>query len=290
MSVNKAHPSTSVFKDNIFNGQVVFITGGRSGIGYTVVETLMRHGADAVIVGRDAKGLQESASALQRATGKRCIAAAADVRSVPQIQAAVAKAVEVFGRIDFVVCGAAGNFLAPIANLSENAFRTVIEIDTLGTYNTVKATLPHIRKTQGAYLHISATLHYRGVPYQAHVGAAKAAVDALSQVIAVEEGPRGVRSNVVAPGPIANTEGTLRLVPKGSEDLIPRIVPLGRFGETIDIGNAAVYLFSPAASYVTGSVLVVDGGEMHIRGTALPYPESVLDPVSTKALVQGSKL
>jgi peroxisomal 2,4-dienoyl-CoA reductase len=70
----------------------------------------------------------------------------------------------------------------------------------LGTYNTVKATLPSIRKTQGAYLHISATLHYKGTPYQAHVSAAKAAIDALSQVIAVEEGPRGVRSNVVAPG------------------------------------------------------------------------------------------
>ncbi|WOO82008.1 Peroxisomal 2,4-dienoyl-CoA reductase SPS19 [Vanrija pseudolonga] len=291
MPVNKAHPSTSVFKDNIFNGQVVFITGGRSGIGYTVVETLMRHGADAVIVGRDAKGLAESAAALQKSTGKRCIAASADVRKVDQIRAAVDKAIEAFGRIDFVVCGAAGNFLAPISALSENAFRTVIEIDTLGTYNTVKATLPHVRKTQGAYLHISATLHYRGVPYQAHVGAAKAAVDALSQVIAVEEGPRGVRSNVVAPGPIANTEGTLRLVPKGSEtDIIPRIVPLARFGETIDIGNAAVYLFSPAASYVSGSVLVVDGGEMHIRGTSLPYPESVLDPESTKKLVVGSKL
>lgn len=70
----------------------------------------------------------------------------------------------------------------------------------LGTYNTIKATLPHIRSSQGAYLHISATLHYHGLPYQAHVSAAKAGVDALSQALAVEEGPRGVRSNVIAPG------------------------------------------------------------------------------------------
>jgi peroxisomal 2,4-dienoyl-CoA reductase len=91
--------------------------------------------------------------------------------------------------------------------------------------------------------------------------------------------------------PHCQHRGHATLVPKGSETaIIPCIVPLARFGETIDIGNAAVYLFSPAASYVSGSVLVVDGGEMHIRGTSLPYPESVLDPESTKKLVVGSKL
>lgn len=147
-----------------------------------------------------AKGLAESAAKLEKETGKQCLAAAADVRSKEAMGGAVDAAIKRFGRIDFVVCAAAGNFLAPISGLSENAFRTVIEIDTLGTYNTVKATLPYIRKTKGAYLHISATLHYSGTPYQAHVSAAKAAIDALSNVIAVEEGPRGVRSNIVAPG------------------------------------------------------------------------------------------
>lgn len=76
----------------------------------------------------------------------------------------------------------------------------MVQIDLLGTYNTIKATLPLIRESRGAYIHISATLHYRGVPYQVHVSAAKAGVDALSQALAVEEGPRGVRSNVIAPG------------------------------------------------------------------------------------------
>ena len=90
--------------------------------------------------------------------------------------------------------------LAPISTLSANAFRTVIEIDLLGTYHTIKSTLAHVRKSQGSYIHISATLHYRGVPFQPHVAAAKAGVDALSQALAVEEGPRGVRSNVIAPG------------------------------------------------------------------------------------------
>ena len=94
----------------------------------------------------------------------------------------------------------ADHSLAPISGLSENAFRTVVEIDLLGTYNTIKATLPLLRASKGAYVHISATLHYRGTPWQAHVSAAKAGVDALSAALAAEEGPRGVRSNVIAPG------------------------------------------------------------------------------------------
>lgn len=90
--------------------------------------------------------------------------------------------------------------MAPISGLSERAFKTVIDIDLLGTYNTLKATLPAIRESKGSYVHISANLHTRGTPWQAHVSAAKAGVDALSAVIAVEEGPRGVRSNVIGPG------------------------------------------------------------------------------------------
>lgn len=143
-----------------------------------------------------------------------------------------------------------------------------------------------MRETKGAYLHISATLHYRGVPYQAHVAAAKAGVDALSNVIAVEEGPRGVRSNVVAPGPIASTEGVDRLMPKGSHNMA-KVIPLARMGDTLDIANVVLFLFSPAASYITGSVIVVDGGESHIRGTILPYPESVLYPEKVRDMFKG---
>lgn len=94
-------------------------------------------------------------------------------------------------------CGAAGNFLATIQNLSANAFKSVIDIDVLGSYNTVKAALDEIKKNRGKILFVSATLHYNGLPYQAHVSAAKAAIDALSQVLCVEMGPYGVTSNVL---------------------------------------------------------------------------------------------
>jgi len=282
-------PSTSTFKADIFKGRVLFCTGGGSGICKGMTESIMRHGANAVIVGRNLEKAIKSAAELESLTGQKCLAAQADVRKPEQLKEAVAKTLEKFGRIDFVICGAAGNFLAPIDGLSENAFRTVIEIDTIGTYNTVKATLAHVRAQRGSYIHVSACLHYRGTPFQAHVSAAKAAVDALSAVIAVEEGPRGVRSNVIAPGPIAGTVGMDRLSSqdtKANEAAIRRI-PLQRMGVVGDIANAAVWLFSNAANWITGQVIVVDGGEWHTSSLTLPYPESVLDPEGAKSLIKA---
>jgi len=188
---------------------------------------------------------------------------------------------------DHCLPGAAGNFLAPISGLSENGFRTVIEIDTFGTYYTIKATLPYVRAAKGSYIHVSATLHYRGTPYQVHVSAAKAAVDATSAVLAVEEGPHGVRSNVIAPGPIAGTEGENRLSAKGPTRQNHWPLPMGRKGDSRDIANATVFLFSDAASFISGQILVVDGASEHLRVPMLPYPESVLDPASTKHLIKA---
>lgn len=119
-----------------------------------------------------------------------------------------------------------------------------------------------------------------GTPYQAHVSAAKAGVDALSAVLAVEEGPHGVRSNVISPGPIGGTEGMDRLSANTSKDDIAKGVPVQRMGTMADIANAAVFLFSAAADFVTGVVLIVDGGSEHLRSLILPYPQSVLDPKS----------
>ncbi|CDO70294.1 hypothetical protein BN946_scf184603.g5 [Trametes cinnabarina] len=279
--------STSVFKDDIFKGKVLFCTGGGSGICKAMTEAVMRHGAHAAIVGRKLDRLQASANDLASATGNQCLAVQADVRNPKQLQEAVAKTIEKFGRIDFVICGAAGNFLAPISKLSENGFRTVIEIDTIGTYNTIKATLPHLRASKGSYIHVSATLHYKGTPYQVHVSAAKAAVDATSAVLAVEEGPHGVRSNVIAPGPIAGTEGMDRLSAKGPDAKnFAWATPLGRYGDVKDVANATVFLFSDAARYITGQVIPVDGGCEHLRTEPLPYPQSVLDPDAVAAMIK----
>jgi len=279
--------SESVFKAGIFKGKVLFCTGGGSGICKEITYAIMKHGAHATIVGRKLERITQAAEELSKGTGNICIPAQADVRKPDELKEAVRKTIEKFGRIDFVICGAAGNFLAPLSGLSENGFKTVVEIDTLGTFNTFKATIPHIRQSHGSYIHISATLHYRGLPYQAHVSSAKAGVDALSRVIAVEEGPWGVRSNVIAPGPIAATEGMSRLAVSSGDGILESSIPLGRQGVVQDIANAAVFLFSDAASLITGEALVVDGGVQHLSSSSLPYPEAVLDPDSVRNMFKG---
>ncbi|KAA1136355.1 hypothetical protein PGTUg99_027296 [Puccinia graminis f. sp. tritici] len=250
-------PSSSVFKDDIFRGKVLFCTGGGTGICQKMVEAVMRHGASAFIFGRRENVLHATSSDLSRHTLQRCSYASGDVRSIESLERAVAKCISEYGRIDFVIAGAAGNFLCPIDQLSPNAFKSVVEIDL--------ATLPHLKKTKGSFISVSATLHYFGTPLQAHVSSAKAGVDALSQSVAVEFGPHGIRSNVIAPGPIGDTEGMSRLSTPESQKTILKNIPLQRFGTRGDIANAAVFLFSPAASYITGTILICDGGEHHTR-------------------------
>ncbi|CAE6457995.1 unnamed protein product [Rhizoctonia solani] len=253
----------------------------------------MKHGVHATIVGRKLDRLNSAAKELSSLTGRKCITAQADVRKPEQLRAAVDATISEFGRIDYVICGAAGNFLAPIEGVSENGFRTVMEIDTLGTYHTIKATLPYVREKRGAYIMVSATLHYRGTPWQVHVSAAKAGVDAISRVLAVEEGPRGVRSNVIAPGPIDGTEGMDRLGAKlNDKDKkalglgINSDIPLQRMGHIGDVANAAVFLFSDAASWITGQTIAVDGGALHTGRPSLPYPAGILDPTSVQQMVK----
>ena len=135
-----------------------------------------------------------------------------------------------------------------------------------------------------------------GTPFQAHVSSAKAGVDALSAVLAVEEGPNGIRSNVIAPGPIRGTEGFDRLAinrlgaakePDSSTSKKNNVNhPAGRLGRISDIENATIFLFSDAAAYITGQVLAVDGGTMHFSFSNLPYPRSVMDPESVAHLIR----
>lgn len=158
---------------------------------------MVQLGANAVIIGRRGDVTAAKAAELQALRpGARVIGISADVRSFDSLKAAVDRTLAELGRLDYLICGAAGNFLATVENLSPNAFKSVIDIDVLGSYNTVKAALPALKESKGKILFVSATLHYTGTPFQAHVSAAKAAIDALSQVLAVELGPYGITSNV----------------------------------------------------------------------------------------------
>lgn len=201
--------------------------------------------------------------------------------------------------------GAAGNFLASINQLSANAFKSVIDIDVLGSYNTLKATLPALVAsankhksdgrtpssigTGGRIIFISATIHYTTLPLQTHVSVAKAGVDALSASTAIEFGPHGVTSNIIAPGPIGGTEGMERLSRKEDTAKGMKEVPLGRYGTVKDIADATVYLFSDAGNFVNGNVLVVDGAAWRTKaanpGSGFEYPDFLLD----REVVSGVK-
>jgi 2,4-dienoyl-CoA reductase [(3E)-enoyl-CoA-producing], peroxisomal len=251
----------SVFRPDMLAGRVAFVTGGGSGICKGITEAFLAHGAEAAIVGRKADRLAAAAEELSERTGQDCLATPADVREPAQVEAALDAALERFGKIDIVVNGAAGNFLCPAAQMSYNAFRTVVEIDAIGTWNVTRAAFERgLRDHGGLILNISATLHYAATPLQAHASAAKAAVDSLTKSCALEWGSLGIRINAIAPGPIDDTEGMAKLAPPDMKAKLEKHVPLQRFGRIEDIANAALFLASDAASYVHGEIFVVDGG------------------------------
>ncbi|KAG5354503.1 Peroxisomal 2,4-dienoyl-CoA reductase SPS19 [Yarrowia sp. B02] len=253
------------YKPNLFAGKVVFVTGGAGTICKDQTEALVRLGANAAIVGRKKEVTEQAARDLEALRpGSRVLGLGeTDVRDIRSLKRAVDKTLAELGRIDYVIAGAAGNFVTDVNHMSANAFKTVIDIDLLGSFNTAKATFEALRESKGSLVFVSATAHYHGSPFTAHVGSAKAGIDALMQALAVELGPLGIRINCIAPGFISGTEGMDRLLPPDMQKTYTRLTPLQRFGSTLDIANATVWLFSDAASYVSGTVIVVDGGGWH---------------------------
>jgi len=251
--------SESIFTDDVLKGHVAFVTGGGTGITGGVARAFAEAGAAVALVSRNLDHLQPAADAINEKGGK-AIALVADVRQPEAVQAAVDSTIEQLGKIDIVINGAAGNFLCKAEDLSPNGFGTVVDIDLKGTFNVCRAAFAQLKEHRGQVLNISATLHYLGTPLQLHVSAAKAGVDALTRNLAVEWGRYGIRVNAIAPGPIEDTEGMTRLVPEAIKERLKKAVPLGRFGRIADIEKAAVFLCSDAASFISGAVLVVDGG------------------------------
>ncbi|KAL2846687.1 hypothetical protein BJY01DRAFT_247118 [Aspergillus pseudoustus] len=293
MSPSRTAVLSDVWKDGIFDNKVVFCTGGAGSICSVQVRALVLLGANAAIVGRNPEKTRQVATDIAKSRdGAKVIGiGGVDVRNLESITAAATKCAEELGGIDFVIAGAAGNFVAPISRLSANGFKSVIDIDLIGSYNTFKATVPYLLisaakhgsknstgsllGTGGRIVFISATFHYAGTPFQAHVGAGKAGVDALSSSIAIEYGPMGIISNVIAPGPIADTEGMRRLAAEDGEKTARHGVPLGRWGRKKEIADATVYLFSDAGDFVNGTIQVVDGAAWRLGALAtasLEYP------------------
>jgi len=247
------------FASNLLEGRVALITGGGTGICRGIALAFAAHGCDVAITSRKMEHLEPAVAEL-RATGRRAVAKAADVRDPAAIGAVVDATVAELGRLDILINGAAGNFICLAENLSPNGFGTVVDIDLKGTFHASKAALPHLKARGGSIINISATLPYLGTMGQSHAAAAKAGIDSLTRTLACEWGPYGIRVNGIAPGPIEGTEGVRRLTNETSREHAIRGNPLGRMGTIEDIANASLFLSSDAASFVNGVTLVVDGG------------------------------
>jgi len=243
-----------------FSTRHVFVSGGSSGINLGIADAFARHGAKLSIMSRSPERI-DGALAQLRAHGGEAEGHSADVRDAPAVAAALQRANERFGPIDVLVSGAAGNFLAPALGMSANGFKTVVDIDLLGSFNVLRAAHAFLRRPGASVINISASQAFNPTKFQAHVCAAKAGVDMLTRVLAMEWGPDGVRVNSIVPGPIADTEGVRRLAPNDeARARMTAAIPLGRYGSAADVAGMAMVLSSPLAAYVTGVVLPVDGG------------------------------
>ncbi|MEM8985199.1 MAG: SDR family oxidoreductase [Pseudomonadota bacterium] len=244
-----------------FSGASVFVAGGTSGINLGIARRFAEAGAKVAVMSRSQDKVDAAVAILKEAGAGAAAGFAADVRDSDAVDAALKAAAEAHGPFNAVVSGAAGNFPAPAADLSPNGFKSVMDIDVLGTFHVMKAAYAYAEKPGAAFINISAPQTFAPMQMQAHVCAAKAGVDMITRVLAMEWGPEGVRVNSIVPGPIKDTEGMDRLAP-GDElkEMIVETVPLKRFGGAEEVGDAALFLASPAAAYISGVVLPVDGG------------------------------
>jgi len=243
-----------------FSGKHVFVSGGTSGINLGIAHAFSRAGAKVSVMSRSQEKVDAAVAGL-KARGGAAFGIAADVRDYAGVEAALKAATAHHGKIDVLISGAAGNFVAPALGMSSNGFKAVIDIDLMGTFHVLRAAFAHLAKPGASIINISAPQSYNAMEFQMHVCAAKAGVDMCTRVAAIEWGPAGVRVNSVVPGPIADTEGLKRLAPTPEmEQIVLDSVPLGCMGHVDDIAHCCLWLASPMARYVTGTVIPVDGG------------------------------
>ena len=230
-------------------GKSVFIAGGTSGINLGIAEDFARAGVRVAVMSRSQEKVEATVTRL-RALGCEAVGASADVRDYAATEAALAAVHEQIGQFDVLISGAAGNFPAAALGLSPNGFKSVVDIDLLGTFNVLRAAYQFLVKPGASVINISAPQAVLPTITQAHVCAAKAGVDMLTKVLALEWGPAGVRVNAVVPGPIEGTEGFARLAP--TEMIALTSSPVFHYGATeLPATSPMCAAFLPHRSRVT---------------------------------------
>ncbi|XP_059921412.1 2,4-dienoyl-CoA reductase, mitochondrial [Gadus macrocephalus] len=247
-----------------FNNKVALITGGGTGLGRAMTTTLSGLGAQCFIASRKLDVLEKTAEEITSQTGNQVRALQCDVRDPAAVAACVDKLVELAGLPDVIINNAAGNFVSPSERLSANAWRTITDIVLNGTaYVTLEVGKRLIQEGKGAaFLAITTIYAESGSGFVVPSAAAKSGVETLCKSLAAEWGRYGMRFNVIQPGPIKTKGAFSRLDPTGQfeKSMLGRI-PAGRLGTPGEIANLAAYLVSDYASWVSGAVIRMDGGE-----------------------------
>ncbi len=242
----------SIFTNMILKGKVALVTGGGTGIGKQIAHTLGSHGARIVIASRKEEVLRDACAEFS-AQDINCLYVVADVRDPEAVERVIEQTMERYSRLDIVINNAAGNFFATLDDISYKGFKTIVDIDLLGTYNVTKAAYTaYLKDHGGAIVNITAPFENWGVTFQAHVAAAKTGVNSLTRSCAVEWARKGIRVNCVAPGHIEETEGVNR---------IEKVANTGRGlkGSKQDVANTVLFLVSDAAAFISGECIRVDG-------------------------------
>ena len=245
-------------------GSVAFVTGGGSGMGRETARLLGEAGARVAVCDRNGDAARETARIVEEAGGTARVEEA-DVSDSRAVDRAVAAAADALGPIGMLVNIAGIYRVAAVEDIADEDWARMFAVHVDGTFHTCRAVLPGmIAARAGAIVNMSSLHAIRGQANAAHYAAAKGAIIGLTKSIAREKGPLGIRANAVAPGPI-DTPLWRGAVPPGEIDAVmakrSEIIPIGRLGEPVEVAQTIVHLLSPAASYITGQVVTIDGGE-----------------------------
>jgi len=253
-----------MFEKDLLNGKTIVVTGGGTGLGKSMSRRFGELGANIVISGRRKEKLEDTADEFSK-LGIDVLTCPGDVRKLEDVELMTSQTIDKFGTIDCLLNNAAGNFISPTEMLSPNAFKVVIDIVLMGTWNcTSTIGKEMIKNKKGNVLSIVTTYAWTGSPYVVPSAAAKAGVLAMTRSLAVEWGKHNIRFNAIAPGPFPTKGAWSRLMPPGFEDFEDGMkdkIPMKRFGERHELENLASYLMSDGSAYVNGEVVTIDGGE-----------------------------
>ncbi len=260
----------SIFRPDIFQGQVILVTGGGTGIGRCIAHELASLGAHVVIAGRRPEPLEETASEIKKAGGK-ATTMPLNIRDEVDVDASMKALVEEHGHLDAVVNNAGGQFASPAIAIKPKGWRAVIDTNLNGTWFVSQAAFKHgLCKKGGSIVNIVADM-WNGFPSMAHTGAARAGVVNLTQSLAIEWSSAGVRVNAVAPGFILSSG--MKTYPPHVQKMASskfRKNPSARAGTESEVSAAVAFLLSPAAAYITGETVRVDGASSLQKETLFP--------------------